>query len=99
MEIKTCEQYVVSRLMELENQTEELKEKCRIKDEIITDLREKLEFVGSLLQVNEAHDYTPENNRMYIETTVWNTYDKDKFEKLREILNLPLPGELEEEEE
>lgn len=99
MEIKTCEHFVVNRLMELENLTEELKAECRTQDEIIVDLREKLEFVSDLLVIKKAHDYTPENNRMYIDLSVWNTYDKAKFDRVREILGLPLPDELEEEDE
>ena len=97
MEIKTCEHFVVNRLMELENLTEEIRAENLLQADIIQELRAKLDFVRSLLVIKKAHDYTPENNRMYIDISVWNTYDKDKFERLREVLDLLLPDELEED--
>lgn len=99
MEIKTCEHFVVNRLMELENEVELFEATCDNQVKIINDLKEKLEFISNLLVIKKAHDYTPENNRMYIDLSVWNTYDKAKFDRVREILDLPLPDELEEEDE
>ena len=99
MEIKTCEHYVVNRLMELENEVELFEATCDNQVKIINDLKEKLEFISNLLVIKKAHDYTPENNRMYIDISIWNTYDKAKFERVHEILDLPLPDELEEEDE
>ena len=99
MEIKTCEHFVVTRLMELENQTEELKAECRIQDEIIAELREKLDFVGKFLSIRKAYDWDSENKSTYVEfKNVWKRHNPDDYEKLCEIFDLVEPDELEEEE-
>lgn len=100
MEIKTCEQFVVTRLMELENTVESQKEIILDQANIIKHLEEKIAFVRDLIVVNKAHDYTPENPRMFIDMhTAWNTYNPERFNEIRRVLDLPLPEDGEEEEE
>lgn len=99
MEIKTLEHYAISRIQELENELEKLNAMYKLQSKISDELREKLDFIRSLLNIKKAHDYTPENNRMIIEFSLWSTYDRAKFEQLCEIFGLSLPDELEEEEE
>lgn len=100
MEIKTCEHFVVNRLMELENLTEKLKEECLIQNNIIADLIGKLEYVGTFLSIARAYGSTEKNkNDYYVKfKDVWFKYDKEDYEQLREIFDLPEPRELEEED-
>lgn len=98
MEIKTCEHFVVNRLMELENLTEDLKAECRCRDEIIADLRKKLEFVGYFIRVRKAYDWDSENKNTYIDfNNVWKKHSPDNYKKLCEMFGLVEPDELEEE--
>ena len=100
MEIKTCEHFVVNRLMELEDKVASYESLVAEQQLIIQNLEEKLSYARGLIVVNKAHDYTPENPRMYIDMrTVWNTYDKDRFNEMCRVFDLSLIDEGEEEEE
>lgn len=101
MEIKTCEHFVVNRLMELENEVDMQKDYIYKQEDIIKDLREKLEFVGKFISIRRAYGTTGDDkNDYYIDfKDTWFKYDNADYEKFRELFNLAEPHELEEEDE
>lgn len=99
MEIKTCEHFVVNRLMELENTVDSQEEIIQEQIDVIRDLEEKLEFVGKFLSIRKAYDWDCENKHTYIDfNSVWKKHDSDDYKKLCEMFGLVEPDELEEEE-
>lgn len=99
MEIKTCEHFVVNRLMELENEVDMQKDYICKQEDIIKDLRERLEFVGKFLSIRRAYDWDSENKNTYIDfSSVWKKHNPDNYKKLCEMFDLVEPDELEEEE-
>lgn len=91
MEIKTAEEYVVSRLMELDDKVEELKDKNAILVSRVNSLKEDIEYLSKLaeLRISGTGD-------AYISfDTVWaSTYadSQRKFERVAEILNIDISG-------
>lgn len=100
MEIKTLEHYAVSRIMELENEVDKYETLLELRDFEIRDLSEKIEYIKNLLEIRKAHDYTPENPRMYVDIpAIWNVYNKNKFNEICSMFDLHLPSDNVEEEE
>lgn len=97
MEIKTCEHYVINRVMELENTVES--QRNRISELVCKTvaLEEKLEYVASFLSIKKAYDWNATNNSTYIEfNSVWKKHDPTDYTKLCEMFGLT---ESDEEEE
>ena len=100
MEIKTCEQYVVNRLMELEDTVEVQKELIRDQVNAIRGLSEKLEFIGKLIRMRKSYDWSTENPSTYIEfKTIWKKHDPEEYQILCKMFGLVEPGADDEEED
>ena len=103
MEIKTLEHYAVARIQELENEVERQKRTIQTQSDAFDAVVDKLEcvltFVGKLLSIKKAYGSSSTENDYYIDfKNVWLKYDRDDYEKLREMFDLAEPHELEEEE-
>lgn len=91
MEIKTAEEYVVSRLMEADDKITELKDKNAILVEMVKSLKEDIKYLSDLAMLRISS-----TGEKYISfDSVWDsTYVdyKHKFEKVAEILNIDTSG-------
>lgn len=98
MEIKNCEQYVVSLLLELENKVVVQKDLIKVQEDRIKDLEEQLEFVGKLIYIKRAYDWSDENPSTYIDIkTMWNRHNPVEYNRLVKIFNLREDSDDEEE--
>ena len=78
-EFTTCEQYVLAKMLKLEEENKALKAEKSKFDELLTILMPKVRLTGS----------APE---ALIETrSIWQTYDRAEFDRLVEILGLTVP--------
>ncbi len=91
MEIKTAEEYVVTRLMEADDKITELKDKNAILVERVKSLREDIEFLSQLAELRVST-----TGELYISfDSVWNSTYADtsrKFEKVADILGIDISG-------
>ena len=86
MEIKTCEQYVLDRLMTLEGENEELQYKLEQTQDKYNSISDKyfkmLELFKGLSEVKTAGSGTK-----YISfDSVWESFDIEKYEAVRDML-------------
>lgn len=89
MEIKTCEHYVVNRVMELDDEVERQKEYIIKQEDLIRELQAKLAFVGNFLHITKACDWNEQNKSTYIDfNTVWKKYSPKEYEQFCEIFGL-----------
>ena len=89
MEIKTCEQFIINRFMELENAVEMQKDVISEQTCRIQELEEKLAFVCKFLYVNKAYNWSPENNSTYIEfNSIWKNSNPKDYNRMCEIFGL-----------
>lgn len=88
MEIKTCEEYVVSKLFEKENQIGELNEQisglqCQL-NSVLADykcIKDDLYYLINQLNVGIF------DGERYVEfDRVWEQYDKEQFTKLHDLI-------------
>jgi hypothetical protein len=85
MEIKNCEQYVVTKLIDLENEVEKQRKYIEEQKNQIIDLAEKLEFVGKFLYIEKSSSKT----EYYVDfKNRWSSYDKEDYDRLCAIFNL-----------
>lgn len=91
MEIKTCEQYVTSRIMDLENKVDQQKDIINMRMFEIQALEDKLELIVQAIKPSlcKSHDYSEDNKSTYIEfRNVWSKYDPEKFKVICEFFGL-----------
>lgn len=92
MEIKTCEQYVVSKLMELENEVESQSELIAQMANKIRTLQEHLNYVKKFASVQTIQ--SDGSGRKYITfDNIYSNYDKEDFTKMCEIFNFCIEEE------
>lgn len=88
MEIKTCEEYVLSKLFEKENQIGELNEQisglqCQL-NSVLADykcIKDDLYYL-----INQLHAGAFDGERYVEFDRVWEQYDKEQFTKLHELI-------------
>ena len=88
MEIKTCEEYVVSKLFEKENQIGDLNEKVDVLQRELNSVLADYQCIKDDLYylINQLHvkNY---NGERYVESErVWEQYDEEQFTKLYELI-------------
>lgn len=97
MDKMTCEEYVVNRVLALENLAVQYKEERRVLDtmyseacKIIDGLKDDIAFIAQFCTVNDAH--TQKDGVKFITMdNVWNTYDKEDYIRLERILGFSKP--------
>lgn len=87
MEIKTCEQYIINRLMELENEVDKQTDFIKTQADVISNLEKKVEYIRNLLTVKKSYNYPA----VIIELSIWDTHEKETFDELVRMFNLNLP--------
>ena len=98
MEIKTCEEYVVTKVMRLDEEVENLKQQVKELTAIV-ELNEKdFEFVKKVLDIHMKLDYDGDRT-VYCSGFYESKYNnrKDDFDRIMRIFNLKLEDEEEEE--
>ena len=88
MEIKTCEEYVLSKLFEKENQIGDLNEKVEVLqcelNSVLADyqcIKDDLYYLVNQLNVGIF------DGERYVEfDRVWEQYDKEQFTKLHDLI-------------
>lgn len=88
MEIKTCEEYVLSKLFEKENQIAELNEQvsglqCQL-NSVLADykcIKDDLYYL-----IDQLHTGTFDGQRYVEFDTVWEPYDEEQFTKLCDLI-------------
>jgi hypothetical protein len=93
MEIKTCENYVVQRALDLENEVEKQKNLIEEQAEIIKNLADDLEFVGKFIRLRE---YVTDNEYYIDFNSVWSKSDSESYSRLCSIFSLVEPSEEDE---
>lgn len=89
-EIRTCEQYVLSRLEELERQNENLKSNLEELINIIHLLNDGVEALKKYIVVEKVNSFKPERNK-YItmhDIHAWHTDEKEDLEIIMKAFNL-----------
>ena len=101
-EIKSCEQYVVDRLQTVEMLLDQERDNH---ERDVAELRKKLDStLGILADAQKLIDFITEQfvvntyaGAYYIDfNSIWETYDKEKFDRLVAELGLELPKKDEE---
>lgn len=98
MEIKTCEEYVVTKVMRLDEEVENLKQHVKELTAIV-ELNEKdFEFVKRVLNIHMKLDYDGDRT-VYCSGFYESKYNnrKDDFDRMMRIFNLKLEDDEEEE--
>lgn len=96
MEIKTCEDYVVTRLMQLEDECVDLQDNIRNLNHESDVLTEMLDDIKRILKPLIVH---ASDGELYINTdSVWKKYDKNDYDRLCKIFYLTYEEEEDEEE-
>lgn len=83
MEIRTCEEYVISKLNETENalhNTQMALKACQANLQATTD---DLTFIVGLLNYHKGRN---NENECYFEMSAWSTYDSIEYNKIVDIL-------------
>lgn len=89
MEIKTCEQYVINRVMELETEVERYNILAKEQNKIIKDLSDKLEFVRQFISIQQYTSESGEEISDYISfKSTWSKHEPDDFYKICDIFGL-----------
>ena len=98
-DIKTCEQYVLGRLQEIENKNAELETELR---QTTTDLNHLEEdwnnLISRLKKLAELRKASVCNALIIDFTNIWNSDDKDDYAYFKDLLDLEEPEILEEPE-
>jgi hypothetical protein len=92
MEIKTCEQYVINRVMKLETEVEGYKILANGQNEIIKELSDKLDFVKQFISIQQYTSESGEEISDYISfKSTWSKHEPDDFYKICDIFGLNYP--------
>ena len=90
---KTAEQYILKRIYNLEAENKSLKQANDYKKDRVERLENTLdrrtkdiEFLVSLLHIEDFTDTEGKNVKIYKMDNIWETYNKEKFDKLCHIL-------------
>ena len=98
-EIKTCEQYVLGRLQEIENKNAELETELR---QTTTDLNHLEEdwnnLISRLKRITELRKASVCNDLIIDFTNIWSSDHNDDYAYFKELLDLEEPEILEETE-
>lgn len=88
MEIKTCEEYVLSKLFEKENQIGELNEKVDVLQRELNSVLADYQCIKDDLYylINQFHAGAFDGKRYVEFDRVWEHYDKEQFTKLNELI-------------
>jgi len=99
-EVKTCEQYVLNRLAEMENRNAELESQVRELTIDKTHLEECLDKFVNAIKNHADIRRVQDSTSVYISfDSIWNNYDQEDFEVVKTVLNLELKEEEQQEEE
>ena len=88
MEIKTCEEYVLSKLFEKENQIGDLNEKVAILQNQLNSVLADYQCIKDDLYylVNQLNVGIFDDGRYVEFDRVWEQYDKEQFTKLHDLI-------------
>ena len=88
MEIKTCEEYVLSKLFEKENQIGDLNEKVAILQNQLNSVLADYQCIKDDLYylVNQLNVGIFDGERYVEFDRVWEQYDKEQFTKLHDLI-------------
>lgn len=88
MEIKTCEEYVVSKLFEKENQIGDLNEKVDVLQRELNSVLADYQCIKDDLYylVNQLNVGIFDGERYVEFDRVWEQYDKEQFTKLHDLI-------------
>ena len=103
MEIKTCEDYVVTRVMNLDNRVEEQEALINHLREELNKVYSDLDYVKSALRITVRNASASDGRYVNVDNGyVWDGEsrgEKEQFDRLVEIFGLSIPPKEEEEEE
>ena len=88
MEIKTCEEYVLSKLFEKENQIGDLNEKVEVLQRELNSVLADYQCIKNDLYylVNQLNVGIFDGERYVEFDRVWEQYDKEQFTKLHDLI-------------
>ena len=88
MEIKTCEEYVVSKLFEKENQIGDLNEKVDVLQRELNSVLADYQCIKDDLYylINQLNVGIFDGERYVEFDRVWEQYDKEQFTKLHDLI-------------
>ena len=88
MEIKTCEEYVLSKLFEKENQIMDLTKKVDVLQRELNSVLADYQCIKDDLYylINQFHTDTYGEERYVESDRVWEQYDKEHYAKLYDLI-------------